>query len=219
MATFTPFRYVPHRSVHAIVAKGSGMALLPRIHLPRTPVYRPSSDPYSRAIMEGMNDPYAQPIQHEDPPDLDLKILEVLREAAQSARLLAQTISQSDEQVGVDAVRLGLVGLASRGLARPSGRVSLRAEMDADEPTLLAEEAAPLWEITEEGRAVVEPYIGVARAPYDRGVGDDEVVVVVVVVDDERDVAGLVVLLLIALLTAVCAVYSLLTAAGVLGGG
>ena len=91
--------------------------------------------------------------------------------------------------------------------------------MDADEPTLLAEEAAPLWEITEEGRAVVEPYIGVARAPYDRGVGDDEVVVVVVVVDDERDVAGLVVLLLIALLTAVCAVYSLLTAAGVLGGG
>ena len=90
--------------------------------------------------------------------------------------------------------------------------------MDADEPTLLAEEAAPLWEITEEGRAVVEPYIGVARAPYDRGVGDDDEVVVVVV-DDERDVAGLVVLLLIALLTAVCAVYSLLTAAGVLGGG
>jgi len=166
--------------------------------------------------MEGMNDPHAQPIQHEDPPDLDLKILEVLREAAQSARLLAQTISQSDEQVGVDAVRLGLMGLASRGLARPSGRVSLRAEMDADEPTLLAEEPAPLWEITEEGRAVVEPYIGVARAPYDRGVGDDDEVVVV---DDERDVAGLVVLLLIALLTAVCAVYSLLTAAGVLGGG
>ena len=138
-----------------------------------------------------------------------------MREAAQSARLLAQTISQSDEQVGVDAVQLGLMGLASRGLACPSGRVSLRAEMDADEPTLLAEEAAPLWEITEEGRAVVEPYIGVARAPYDRGVGDDDEVVV----DDERDVAGLVVLLLIALLTAVCAVYSLLTAAGVLGGG
>ena len=165
--------------------------------------------------MEGMNDPHAQPIQHEDPPDLDLKILEVLREAAQSARLLAQTISQSDEQVGVDAVRLGLMGLASRGLARPSGRVSLRAEMDADEPTLLAEEAAPLWEITEEGRAVVEPYIGVARAPYDRGVGDDDEVAV----DDERDVAGLVILLLIALLTAVCAAYSLRTAAGVLGGG
>jgi hypothetical protein len=165
--------------------------------------------------MEGMNDPHAQPIQHEDPTDLDLKILDVLREAAQSARLLAETLSRSDEQVGVDAVRLGLVGLASRGLARPSGRVSHRAAMDADELTLLAEEAAPLWEITEEGRAVVEPYIRVARAPYDRGVGaDDEVVE-----DDERDIAGLVVLLVIGLLTAVCAAYSLLTAAGVLGGG
>jgi hypothetical protein len=103
-----------------------------------------------------------------------------------------------------------LLGLASRGLARPSGRASPRAEVDADEPTL-AEEAAPLWEITEEGRAVVERHFRVALAPYDRGVGHDEV-------DDERDVAGLVILLVIALLTAVCAAYSLLTAAGVLGG-
>src|SRR5919112_5515102 len=124
------------------------------------------------------------PYNTKTPPDLDLKILDVLREADQSAPLLAQTLSQSDEQVRVDDVRLGLVGLASRGLARPSGRVSLRAEMGADEPTLLAEEAAPLWEITEEGRAVVEPYIGVARAPYDRGVGHDDEVVVIV--DDER---------------------------------
>jgi hypothetical protein len=88
-----------------------------------------------------------------------------------------------------------------------------RAESEADEP-VLTEEADPPWEITEKGRALLEPHIGVARAPYDRGVGDDEVVE-----DDERDVAGLVVLLLIALLTAVCAVYRLLTAAGVLGGG
>jgi hypothetical protein len=156
-----------------------------------------------------MNDPYAQPLR-EEPTKLDLKILDVLREGAQSARLLAETISQSDEQVGVDDVRLRLLGLASRGLARPSGRASRRAEVDADERTL-AEEADPLWEITEEGRAVVERHVGVALAPYDdRGVGHDEV-------DDERDVAGLVVLLVIALLTAVCAAYSLLTAAGVLG--
>src|SRR5215208_4347376 len=162
--------------------------------------------------MGGMNAPHAQPIQHQDPTDLDLKILDVLREADQSAPLLAQTLSQSDEQVGVDDVRLGLVGLASRGLARPSGRASRRAEVDADEPTLLAEEADPLWEITEEGRAFLEPHDGVALAPYDdRDVGHDEV-------DDERDVAGLVVLLVIALLTAVCAAYSLLMAAGVLGG-
>jgi hypothetical protein len=161
--------------------------------------------------MGSMDDPHAQPIQHEDPPDLDLKILDVLREADQSARLLAETLSQSDEQVGVDDVRLRLLGLAHRGLARPSGRVSHQAEMDADEPTLLADEAAPLWEITEEGRAFVEAHFRVALAPYDRGVGHEEV-------DDERDVAGLVVLLGIALLTAVCAAYSLLTAAGVLGG-
>jgi hypothetical protein len=156
-----------------------------------------------------MNDPHAQPLR-EDPSELDLKVLDVLREAAQSARFLAESLSQSDEQVGVDAVRLRLLGLASRGLARPCGKASPRAEVDADEPTL-AEEADPLWEITEEGRAVVEPHVGVALAPYDRGVGHGEV-------DDERDVAGLVVLLVIALLTAVCAAYSLLTAAGVLGG-
>ena len=159
--------------------------------------------------MGGLNAPHhAQPLR-EEPTELDLKIVVVLREATQSARLLAETLSQSDEQVGVDDVRLRLLGLASRGLARPSGRASRRAEVDADEPTL-AEEADPLWEITEEGRAVVERHVGVALAPYDRGVGHDEV-------DDERDVAGLVVLLVIALLTAVCAAYSLLTAAGVLG--
>jgi hypothetical protein len=156
-----------------------------------------------------MNAPHAQPLR-EDLTELDLKILDVLREAAQSAPLLAQTLSQSDEQVRVDVVRLGLVGLASGGLARPSGRATRRAEVDADEPTL-AEQADPLWEITEEGRAFVERHFRVALAPYDRGVGHEEV-------DDERDVAGLVVLLGIALLTAVCAAYSLLTAAGVLGG-
>jgi hypothetical protein len=162
--------------------------------------------------MWDMDDPHAQPMQHEDPTELDLKILDVLREADQSARLLAQTLSQSDEQLRVNDVRLGLVGLASRGLARPSGRVSHQAQMDADEPTLLAEQADPLWEITEEGRAFVEPHAGVALAPYDdRGAGHEEV-------DAERDVAGLMVLLMIALLTAVCAAYSLLMAAGMLGG-
>src|SRR5215207_2996029 len=107
--------------------------------------------------MGGMNAPTAWPLR-EEPTNLDLKILDVLREAAQSVRLLAETLSQSDEQIGVDAVRLRLVGLASRGLARPSGRVSHRAGVDADEPTR-AEEAAPLWEITEEGGAVVEPRV------------------------------------------------------------
>jgi hypothetical protein len=160
--------------------------------------------------MGGLNAPHAQPLR-EDPTELDLKIVVVLREATQSARLLAETLSQSDEQVRVDDVRLSLADLAHRGLARPSGRVSHQAEMDADEPTLLADEAAPLWEITEEGRAFVEAHAGVALAPYDHGAGHEEV-------DAERDVAGLVVLLVIALLTAVCAAYSLLMAGGVLGG-
>jgi hypothetical protein len=159
-----------------------------------------------------MNTPHAQPLR-QDPTELDLKILDVLREGAQSAPLLAQTLSQSDEQVGVDDVRLRLVGLASGGLARPSGRASRRVEVDADEEPSLAEDAAPLWEITEEGRAVVEPHVRVALASYDdRDVGLEEEM------DAERDLAGLVVLLVIALLTAVCAAYSLLTAAGVLGG-
>src|SRR5215213_10660028 len=102
--------------------------------------------------MGGMNAPHAQPLR-EDLTELDPKILHVLREADQSAPLLAQTLSQSDEQVGVDDIRLRLVGLASGGLARPSGRASCRVEVDAGEEPSLAEDAAPLWEITAEGRA------------------------------------------------------------------
>jgi hypothetical protein len=37
--------------------------------------------------MGGMNAPHAQPLR-EDPTELDLKILDVLREAAQSSRLV-----------------------------------------------------------------------------------------------------------------------------------
>ena len=55
--------------------------------------------------MGGLNAPYAQPLR-EEPTELDLKIVVVLREATQSARLLAETLSQSDEQVRVDDVRL-----------------------------------------------------------------------------------------------------------------
>ena len=42
--------------------------------------------------MGGMNAPHAQPLR-EDPTELDLKILDVLREGAQSARLLAESLS------------------------------------------------------------------------------------------------------------------------------
>src|SRR5215213_9548821 len=158
-----------------------------------------------------MDDPHAHSV-HEDPTDLDLKILDVLRQDAKSAELLAETLSQLGEQVGENAVRGRLEGLASRGLARPSGEAPHHAddEADADEP-LAAAQDNQRWEITEEGRAVVEPHSGVASAPYHRGVSEEE--------DEDRDVAGLVVLLLIALVTGLCAAYTLLTATGVLGGG
>jgi hypothetical protein len=59
-------------------------------------------------------------------------------------------------------------------------------------------------------RALVEPEAGVASAPYDREVGGEEE-------GGDRD-AGFWVLVAIAVLTAVCAAYSLLVATGVLGG-
>jgi hypothetical protein len=158
-----------------------------------------------------MDDPHAQPV-HEYLSDLDLEILDLLPEDAQSAELLAETLSEGGEQVGVDAVRGCLKELASYGLVCPSGESPHHVdEADADEPHV-AEEAEQRWEITDEGRAVIEPQSGVARAPYDRDVSDDEE-------DGDRDVAGLVVLLLIALVTGVCAAYTLLSATGVLGGG
>jgi hypothetical protein len=103
--------------------------------------------------------------------------------------------------------------LASYGLVRSCGESPHHTdEAEADE-LVIAEEADQLWEITEEGRAVVEPHSRVARAPYDLDVGNDKGD------DDDRDVAGLVVLLLIALVTGACAAYTLLSATGVLGGG
>jgi hypothetical protein len=157
-----------------------------------------------------MDDPPAQSVHDEDPTDLDLQILDVLREDTQSAKLLAETLSQWGEQVRVDAVLWCLEGLASHGLARPSGEAPNHAdEADANEPVAAAEDDQQ-WEITEEGRALVEPHSGVASAPYDRGVSEEEEE------DDDRDVAGLVVLLLIALVTGACAAYTLLTATGVL---
>ena len=171
---------------------------------------KPSSDA-QQGHNGGMDDPHAQPV-HEYLSDLDLEILDLLREDAQSAELLAETLSEGGEQVEVDAVRGCLEELASFGLVCPSGESPHYAdEADADEPHI-AEEAEQLWEITEEGRAVIEPQSGVARAPYDRDVGNDNEG------GDDRDVAGLVVLLLIALVTGACAAYTLLTATGVLGG-
>ena len=135
---------------------------------------------------------------HDRTTDLDLEILDLLRDGPRSAYRLARTRSRKGESVDTEAVRSRLVTLASRGLivGTPSGA--------ADRPE---EPRADPWKITGEGRHLVEPEEGVASAPYSREVGGEE--------NGGRD-AGFCVLILIALVTAVCAAYALLTATGVL---
>ncbi len=68
----------------------------------------------------------------------------------------------------------------------------------------MVEEADQLWEITEEGHAVVVRHLEGARAAYAGEIGDDDE-------GEDRDIAGLVILLLIAVVTGVCATYTLLS--------
>jgi hypothetical protein len=145
---------------------------------------------------------------HDRQTDVDLEILDVLREGPKSAYRLAAALTRAGEVVGTDAVRERLRALASRGLVAGTASGHEAEAGEAEAPPL-----ADPWRITEEGRALVEPEAGVARAPYDREVGGEE--------EEEeggdRD-AGFWVLVAIAVLTAVCAAYSLLVATGVLGG-
>jgi Ribonuclease R winged-helix domain len=143
---------------------------------------------------------------HDWQTDADLEILDLLREGPKSAYRLAAALTRAGEVGGTDAVRERLRALASRGLVAgtASGHEAQAGEGEA--PPL-----ADPWRITEEGRALVEPEAGVASAPYDREVGGGEEE------GGDRD-AGFWVLVAIAVLTAVCAAYSLLVATGVLGG-
>jgi len=137
-----------------------------------------------------------QPARDYRPDDLDLQILDLLREGPMSAFRLARTLSRKGEKTDTEAVRSRLLALSSRGLVMgtPSGAP------DETEPPL-----ADPWKITGEGRALVEPEEGVARAPYVRDVGGE----------GGRD-AGFWVLIAIAIVTALCAAYALLVATGVL---
>ncbi len=141
---------------------------------------------------------------HDRHTDVDLEILDLLREGPKSTYRLAGALTHAGEEVGLEAMRSRLKALATRGLVVGSA---------SGPPTVAgAAEAPPLadpWRITEEGRALVEPEAGVARAPYDREVGAEE--------EGGRD-AGFWVLITIAVVTAACAAYSLLVATGVLGG-
>jgi hypothetical protein len=146
---------------------------------------------------------------HDRQTDIDLEILDLLRqESPKSAYRLAGELTRAGEEaVGTHAVRSRLEALASRGLVGGSASAHPAAAGQAKGPAL-----ADPWRVTEEGLALVEPEAGVASAPYDREVGGEQ---------EEggggRD-AGFWVLVAIAVLTAVCAAYSLLVASGVLGG-
>jgi hypothetical protein len=150
---------------------------------------------------------------HDRQTDIDLQILDLLRQdekGPKSAYRLASELPRrpgEQEALGTHAVRKRLEALASRGLV--AGSASAQAAGREQAPAL-----ADPWRITEEGLAVVEPEAGVASAPYEREVVGGEQ-------EEEggggRD-AGFWVLIAIAVLTAVCAAYSLLVASGVLGG-
>jgi hypothetical protein len=146
---------------------------------------------------------------HDWHSDVDLKILDLLREGPKSAYQLAQALTHHGEEVlAADAVRERLEALASCGLVAGTASAQSTAAGEAEAPPL----ADPSGSITEEGKALVESEAGVASAPYDR-----EVVGEVEGEGGGRD-AGLWVLIAIAVLTAACAAYSLLVATGVLGG-
>ncbi len=87
---------------------------------------------------------------HDRQTDLDIQILDLLREGPKSAYRLAQALTRDGEVLGTDAVRQRLSALASRGLV--AGTASSR---EAEAPPL-----ADPWRITEEGRALVEPEAG-----------------------------------------------------------
>ena len=143
---------------------------------------------------------------HDWQTDLDLQILDLLREGPKSAYRLAQALTRAGEVLGTDAVRQRLCALASRGLVAGTASAHEAQAGEAEAPPL-----ADPWRITEEGRALVEPESGVASAPYDREVGGEQ---------EEggggRD-ASFWVRIAIAVLTAACAAYSLLAATGALG--
>jgi hypothetical protein len=146
---------------------------------------------------------------HDRQTDIDLQILDLLRqEGPKSAYRLAQELTRragEEQALGTHAVRKRLEALASRDLVAGSASAHPAAAGRAKGPAL-----ADPWRITEQGRALIEPEAGVSSAPYDREVvGGEE--------EGGRD-AGFWVLIAIAVVTAVCAAYSLLVASGVLGG-
>ena len=158
-----------------------------------------------RCFAKPANGHTSQVEAHYRQTDLDLQILDLLREGPKSAYRLAQALTRAGEVLGTDAVRQRLSALASRGLVAGTASAHEAQAGEAEAPPL-----ADPWRITEEGRALVEPEAGVASSPYDREVGGEQEG------GGGRD-ASFWVLIAIAALTAACAAYSLLVATGALG--
>ena len=73
---------------------------------------------------------------HDRQTDVDLEILDLLREGPKSAYRLAGALAHAGEEVGLEAMRSRLKALASRGLVvgSPSGH-----------PTVAGGAEAPFW--------------------------------------------------------------------------
>jgi hypothetical protein len=93
---------------------------------------------------------------HDRQTDIELEILDLLREGPKSAYRLAAALTRSGEEVvSTDAVRERLKALASSGLVAGSASGHPAAAGEAEAPAL-----ADPWRITEEGWALVEPEAG-----------------------------------------------------------
>ena len=97
---------------------------------------------------------------HDRQTDVDLQILDLLREGPKSAYRLAAALTSAGEVVGTDVVRERLKALASHGLVAGTASAHEAEAGEAETPPL-----ADPWRITEEGRALIEPEAGVASAP------------------------------------------------------
>jgi len=81
---------------------------------------------------------------HDRQTDVDLEILDLLREGPKSAYRLAQALTGAGEVLGTDAVRERLFALASRGLVAGTASGHEGQAGEAEAPPL-----ADPWRITE----------------------------------------------------------------------
>src|SRR5215217_8318849 len=130
------------------------------VQLRRTPLMRSSRRTplrLGRCFAKPANGHTSQVDAHDRQTDLDLEILDLLREGPKSAYRLAQALTRAGEVLGTEAVRQRLKALASRGLVAGTASTHEAPEGVAEAGEAEAPPLADPWRITEEGRALVEP--------------------------------------------------------------